>query len=135
MREVVGPHQPVAMPFVGVVHAVHAVRRPTRIGLDADQFQFRMTFEHAAARAEFGRILARRRHEAERDRRVEAVDLVDISQPVVGNDTWCDITEFRVDVVLVAIRRFRNVRVRGDRLLCHWALPSRPNPVTNVALT
>ncbi len=40
---------PVAVAFVGMVHAVHEVRRPAGIGLDADHAcSFGMALEHAA---------------------------------------------------------------------------------------
>ena len=39
---------PVTMPLIGMVQAVHIVRRPARIGFDADQFQFRVALENAA---------------------------------------------------------------------------------------
>jgi hypothetical protein len=39
---------PVTVALIGVVQAVHIVRRPARIGFDADQFQFRVALEDAA---------------------------------------------------------------------------------------
>ena len=45
-REVLALH-PVAVPLVGVVHAVGEVRRPARVGLDADHPEPGMPLEHA----------------------------------------------------------------------------------------
>ncbi len=41
---------PVAVALVGVVHAVHEMRRPAGIGFDADDAQLGMALEHAANR-------------------------------------------------------------------------------------
>ncbi len=38
---------PEPVPLVGVVGAVHEVRRPARIGLNADNFQVRIAVKHA----------------------------------------------------------------------------------------
>ena len=43
-----GAGHPMAMAIVGVIHPVHVVRHPARIGFDAHHLEFRMTLEHAA---------------------------------------------------------------------------------------
>ncbi len=58
--------QPVAVPLVGVVHAVHEVRHPAGVGLDAHELELRMALEHAAEDEDADDVLAAAddRHEA-----------------------------------------------------------------------
>src|SRR5438128_3779407 len=48
LRERLAGRQPVAMSLEGVVHAVHVVRHPPGVGLDADDAELRVALEHAA---------------------------------------------------------------------------------------
>ncbi len=60
---------PVAMALVGVVHAIHEMRRPAGIGLDADDAQLGMALEHAGIDQHAHDVLAAA------DDRQEAVNL------------------------------------------------------------
>ena len=40
--------EPIAMPLISMVHTIHEVRCPTRVGFDADELQIRMPLEHTA---------------------------------------------------------------------------------------
>ena len=40
--------EPIAMPLISMVHSIHEVRCPTRVGFDADELQIRMPLEHTA---------------------------------------------------------------------------------------
>src|SRR5262249_19222532 len=50
--------EPVAMPLVGVVHAVHEVGHPAGVRLDADELEPGMALEHAAEDEEPDDVLA-----------------------------------------------------------------------------
>src|SRR5271156_6649185 len=43
-----GSIQGVALDFVGVIHSVHKMRRPSRVSLGAHEFEFGVTLEDAA---------------------------------------------------------------------------------------
>ena len=60
---------PVAMALVGVVHAIHEMRRPACVGFDADDAQLGMPFEHAGIDQHAHDVLAAA------DDRQEAVNL------------------------------------------------------------
>ena len=81
-------------------------------------------FEGDAVCRDLRRILAGGGHQPHRNWRPHTIDDESIANLVDPLDARRAITEFGINVINIAMRRFGDVRIRGYRLLDHWRSPS-----------